>query len=250
MNGRLIAERRWALGISRADLARLTGLSWTLVTMLEEEHEPPFVTLDAARRLARALAVDLNGIADSCHAPVAASDDVRLERLLASADGAHTYAELAFAMEWPLQRVIAAAAGLEHRLVDTGQALKTSPRGVRLASRGGRYTTCDLARLRPPPANLTKRQAELLRIAIFGTSEQRCCENLDEVQRSDAADLCRLGLLESSQLYGMRLTDNATFSLEPEIGQLPSIGPVKRLRFNRAARPPGRFDGGRFGSSP
>jgi transcriptional regulator with XRE-family HTH domain len=214
VNGRLIAERRLALGISRADLARLTVLSWTLLTMLEETHEPPFVTLDAARRLARALAVDLNGIADSCHAPVAASDDVRLERLLASAAGAHTYAELAFAMEWPLQRVIAAADGLEHRLLDTGQALKTSPRGVRLASRGGRYTTCDLARLRPPPANLTKR------------------------------------LLESSQLSGMRLTDNATFSLEPEIDQLPTIGPVKRRRFNPAARPPGRFDGGRFGSSP
>ena len=92
--------------------------------------------------------------------------------------------------------------------------------------------------------------SELLRIAIFGTSEQRCCENLDEVQRADAAELCALGLLESSQLSGMRLTDNATFSLEPEIGQLPRTGPVKRRRFNRAARPPGRFDGGRFGSSP
>jgi len=63
VNGRLIAQRRLELGLSRGDLAHQTGLNWDFLEAIESRGEPPFVTLDAARRLAHALGVDLDSIA-------------------------------------------------------------------------------------------------------------------------------------------------------------------------------------------
>jgi transcriptional regulator with XRE-family HTH domain len=237
VNARLIVRRRLELGLSRADLARLTGLTWTMLTLLEGTVEPPFVTLDAARRLANALAVDLNVIADKW--PPTRSpgpDDVCLERLLASSDGIHAHSELALALEWPLPRVIEAAEHLDHRLVGTGQAVRTTDRGIQLTIRGANHGARAAARLRSRHTRPTKRQAELLRLIILGGDRRSCGEHLDDHQRADAAELSQQGLIEPYRDH-LRLTDHARYSLEPEIRQTPTPSVIRGLDYPAAETP-------------
>lgn len=215
MNGRLIARRRLELGLSRSGLSRLTGLNWDLLEALERSGEPPFVTLDAARRIASALGVDLDAIATRRDKPLRTPDDVRLEQLLARTRAAHAEAALAFAFDWPLRRLTQATRRLEQRLVNTGHALQRSNHGIRLIARGSEQASHDLARLRSRETSITKSQAELLRIAIIGTGRQQW-PNFDADQRADAAKLCEHGLVEAS-VDQLRLSEDARFSLRPQL---------------------------------
>jgi len=216
MNARLIARRRLELQLSRSDLALVTGLSWDLLTALEEQPEPAFLTLDAARRLASALAVGLDAIASPFESAVPDADDVRLERLLALASRPVSPTALARALEWPLPRLAEASQRLEHRLSGTGQALQRRAGHLRLTARGSGQATCDLGRLRLPDVRLSKRHAKLLRIATVGTARHRHWENFNDEQRSDAAQLCELGLIEPAGSE-LRLSRDAAFCLEPEV---------------------------------
>lgn len=216
MNARLIARRRLELQVSRAELARVTGLSWDLLTALEEKSEPPLLTLDAARRLASALAVGLDAIASSSETAIPDADDVRLERLLARASQPVSPTALAKALKWPLPRLVEASQRLEHRLSGTGQALQRQAGHLRLTARGSGDATGDLGRLRLPVTRLSKRQAELLRIATVGTASQRRWENFDNEQRSDAAQLCELGLIEPVGAE-LRLSQDAAFCVRPGV---------------------------------
>ena len=237
MNGRLIVRRRLELGLSRADLARLTGLTWTMLTLLEGHRESPFLTLDAARRIARALAVDLNVIAEkwppSRHP---GGDDVCLERLLASSNGVHPQSELALALDWPLPRVIEAAEHLERRLIGTGQAIRTTAVGIQLVVRGANHGARAAARLRSRHSCPTKRQAELLRHIILSGGQRSFGEDLDAKQRADSAELARQGLIEP-YLDHLRLTEHARYSLEPEIRQTPTPSVIRGLDYPAAETP-------------
>ncbi len=216
MNATLIARRRLELGLSRGDLARITGLSWQLLQAIESSAEPPFVTLDAARRIARALAIDLDSIAADHEYAGPAPDDVRFVRLLASANDAHTLTELAQAMRWPLTRLADAVEQLELRLGPTGQILQHRAGRLRLTGRGQLCTTPELARLRARHEPITKEQAEVLRIVIIGSGRQQWWEHFSDEQRTAAARLCDHGMVAPAG-NSLRLTDRAKFSLQPEI---------------------------------
>ena len=207
-----------------------------MLTLLEGHREPPFLTLDATRRLAHALAVDLNVIADewpSSRNP--GREDICLERLLASSNRVHPHSELALALEWPLPRVIEAAEHLEHRLTGTGQAVRTTPGGIQLTVRGANHGARAAARLRSRRTRPTKRQAELLRLIIL-SGGHRSFGDVDGKERADAAQLSQQGLIEPYLDY-TRLTDHARYSLEPEIRQTPTPSVIRGLDYSAAETP-------------
>ena len=103
INTALLAQRRIELELSRTDLARLTGLSWDVIARLETDTEPMALTLDAARRLASALAVDLTSIAGR-DATDPTPDDVLLEALLAHAYRPMSITDIARVLRWSLTR--------------------------------------------------------------------------------------------------------------------------------------------------
>ena len=221
MNGRLIEGRRLELGLSRGDVSKSSGLSWAMLTALEHAGEPPFLNPPRAGSL-KSSAIDLNTIAGGALASPAASDDVRLEALLAGTREAHSEAELAFAMQWPLQRVIDAIERLDQRLTPTGQAVQRRETGIRLIVRGP-LAHRDTGRLRSLRTTPTKRQAELLRIVLTGTSYERSWDAFDAEQRSDAAALFELGFVYAgSEVRAPVLAPSADarFSLEPRYDEL------------------------------
>ncbi len=219
MNARLIFERRLELGLSRGDVARISGLSWAMLEALEGRNaDPPFLTLSAACRLARVLAVDLNTVAGRTFGTRESDDDVRVEKLLAATRETHTETELAFAMRWTLPRLIDAIERLEHRLTDTGQAIQRCETGIRLTARAEGVNHY-LGRLRSLRTTPTKRQAELLRSVLKETNYRRTWDAFDAEQRSDAAKLCELGFVLPS-MHLLMPTADASFSLKPEVREV------------------------------
>ena len=234
MNGTLVARRRLRLGLSRTDLARLTGLSWDLIASIEERGEPPALTLDAARRLASALAVDLNSLAAPHGRPEPKADDVALEALLAHADRPLSTTELAATMHWNLERTRGALTRLEERLSGTGQSLRhATPGRYELAARGDLLPTADLERLRRCDDAITTADAALLRRLIVGRERSRCWEDFDADQRAALARLAERGLVEPAGSWVI-LSMNARFNLEPDLDRSGPNGVQWPLRHRRA----------------
>ncbi len=216
MNSRLVTERCLALGISRTDLARLTGLSWELIAHIEEHGEPPALTLDAARRLASALGIDLTTLTSRPKQPPT-PNDVRLEALLAHADRPPTATDIADVFGWTLERVVDALSGLDARLAETGQTLRRLPHGrYALTCRGEVLEHDEIARLRRHESPVTGTDAALLRHLIRGRLRDRRWSEFTPDQRTSLARLAEHGLIERTSTR-VNLTPDARFNLEPNL---------------------------------
>jgi hypothetical protein len=145
-----------------------------------------------------------------------AGDDRALEALLADHRDPCTLQQLAVALEWTLDRVLAAAARLEARLANTGQTLE----------RHGHHTLALRARTNLIPAGAKGRchrqssgpidlaTARMLYRVLTATRAQRTWEDLASPDETAAAErLMAAGLIEQ---YGSALQAtprcDATFS--------------------------------------
>ncbi len=217
MNSALVAERRLQLGLSRTDLARLTGLAWDVIATIEERGEPPALTLHAARRLASALAIDLTTIAAAWGRAQPEDEDVRVEALLAHADHPASATHIADALQWSLKRTQRALQHLDERLAGTGQTLRhTAPGCYELAPRGDVLQPGDLGRLREREEPISAADAALLRRLIIGRREDRCWANFDSRQRTRLVRLAQRGLVQSDGTW-IHLSADAHENLQPDL---------------------------------
>lgn len=235
MNGELIARRRLLLALSRSDVARQTGMSWDLIASLEGGHEPQAITLDAVRRLAGCLGVDLNALVKRS---TSQQEDVvrRLEALLTHARRPHTPDELGRAAGLSIDTITTALHELERRLTDTGQALHHHEGRVEIVARGDRLRPDDIAQLRRAHDPLGVAEATLLRRIAIGRLRDRRWETLDEPDRRLLARLGDHGLVEPATDH-VRLTAHAHASLEPELrpGPYGVRWPLEQRRARSAA---------------
>lgn len=235
MNGALVAERRLQLGLSRSDLARLTGLSWDVISTIEERGEPPALTLNAARRLAAALAIDLTTAAAAWGRPRPHDDDVRVEALIAHADQPISATCIAQALQWSLEQTQRALQCLDERLAATGQTLlHAAPGRYELAPRGDVLQPAELGRLRDHEGPITAGDGALLRRLIIGRREDRCWANFDPHQRARLARLAQRGLIQSDGTW-IQLTADADENLQPDLDHIGPHGVQWPLRHRRAA---------------
>lgn len=233
MNARVIAGRRLQLGLSRTDLARLTGLNWDLIARIEEHGEPPALTLDAASRLASALAVELTTITSHGREPPT-PDDIRLEALLAHADQPLSVTDISRALGWRLTRTRRAHELLHARLVTTGQTLRhVAPGRYELVARGDVLRPDELGQLRRSESAITAHDAGLLRGLITGRHRERRWEHFDADQRASLARLAERGLIHPAGTW-VSLTADADFNLQPDLRSGPH-GVQWPLRNPRAA---------------
>jgi len=234
MNGGLVVERRLQLGLSRSDLARLTGLSWDVIVAIEERGEPPALTLNAARRLAAALAVDLTTVAAAWGRPPAQQDDIRLEALLAHADQPLSLTRIARALRWSLEHAQHVLQRLDGRLAATGQTLRhVAPGRYELAARGDVLQAGDLSRLREHEQAITAPEAALLRRLIIGQREDRCWANFNHSQRRTTARLAERGLIRSDGTW-VHVTADVDANLQPDLDRTGPHGVQRPLRDRRA----------------
>lgn len=236
MNGRLIARRRLELSLSRNDLARQTGLGWDLIVKLEGGQQPQALTLNAAQRLAAALAIDLNALVQ--HSIPHTGDHrliLRLEALLAHTRRPHTPHELARAMDQPIHAITAALNQIEDRLLNTGQTLRRHDGQVELVARGDQLDPDDVAQLRRARDPLGAPEIAMLRRIALGRLRDRCWETLDQADRHLIARLAEHGLIEPGTDH-LQLTACAHHCLEPEmrLGPLGVQWPLEHRRAQHA----------------
>jgi len=214
MNGGRVMERRIQLGLSRTDLARLTGLSWDGIASIETRGEPAGFTLAAARRLASALAITLSPLASHTREP--ADDDIRIEALLPHADQPLSLTDIARALKWPLARTHQGLKRLDQRLANTGQTVRLSaPGSYELAARGDVLKPAELAALRRHEEQIQPHEARLLHSLIIGRDRHRLWEDFDPEQRSTLARLAQRGLATPAGSW-VGITEDARYNLQPE----------------------------------
>jgi len=235
INTALLAQRRIELELSRTDLARLTGLSWDVIARLETDTEPMALTLDAARRLASALAVDLTSIAGRGGADPT-PDDVLLEALLAHAYRPMSITDIARVLRWNLTRAQQALERLTRRLLTTGHAIRCVHRErYELAARGNIVRPAELARMRRQESIISTDDARLLLRLITGRDRDRLWEDLDSDQRAGVARLAGHDLVQPAGSCWVSLSYEAQFNLQPDLNRTGPHGVQWPLRSPRAA---------------
>ena len=232
INTALLAQRRIELELSRTDLARLTGLSWDVIARLETDTEPMALTLDAARRLASALAVDLTSIAGR-DATDPTPDDVLLEALLAHAYRPMSITDIARVLRWSLTRAQQALERLTRRLLTTGHAIRrVHLERYELAARGNIVRPAELARMRRQESKISTDDARLLLRLITGRDRDRLWEDTD--QRAGVARLAGHDLVQPAGCW-VSLSYEGEFNLQPDLNRTGPHGVQWPLRSPRAA---------------
>ena len=128
LNGRLIADRRAVLGLSRHELAQASGMAAGTLAHIENHGIHDNLQLDSAVKIAAALGIDIADLLERARPGTAAiRGDVAVEALLAQERRAIPAEDLAATLGWTLARTLAALRALDRRLSGTGQALQRLP---------------------------------------------------------------------------------------------------------------------------
>ena len=213
---RLIRERRTALGLSRAALAKRVARSRRVVDLLEQGDNHPRLTLDFVRSLASALGVqpvDLVNSPKSAAAPLA--DDIKVEAALSTSGKGLTAADLSRAFKWRLDRVHAALEQLRARLAPTGVVVHQQAGKWHLRGRVAVLSETEHRRLegsRVARARLSRYDAEVLRAVVAGQADGEWVRTASNSRNVSLSRLLKLGYIEP-QGAGFRASTGVEFGL-------------------------------------
>lgn len=223
LDGRTLAAFRLQAGLSRRRLAAAAGVGAGVIRRLEEGGSDRQLSLYRLRLIAERLGVDAADLLTT--GPTGqrrpASDDLKLEALLAHSRRHLTTDELARALDWDLLRTRRALRALHDRL-NAGVTLKRTAAGWRLAPVQHLLTARDRSRLENvhlARRGLTVRQLRLLerlRSEELSSDWERRASNADRV---DLAVLLRAEIVERTTDGRIRLTAAVLYSLEMTPGR-------------------------------
>lgn len=130
INGAKLSQARTAQGLSQRALGRLADIRMGTLAKLERGEPVQTLTVRALVKLADAVCVDPSTLLVRSEEPVDPEpDDVKVEALLAQAGKAVNRDDIAWSLEWTLDRTNDALKALERRLAPTGQRLRAAKFG-------------------------------------------------------------------------------------------------------------------------
>jgi len=219
LNGELLCRERAARSFSRRALSRMTDIRVAHLTALENGASCEKLTVGSLSRLAAALCVAPESLlVQSAAHRDPEPDDVKVEAVLAQVGKAVNRDDIAWALDWSLERVNAALLALEARLQRTGQRLRRGKFGwFGLAATGDVLTVEESANIERATISeyglKRKHAAVLFQLAAPGRRLSMRMGQRDGVAHDPRADLLRGQLIGIHVDGGLALCESVAFSL-------------------------------------
>ncbi len=201
VNVELITRRRVALGLSRHDLARASGLSWQALLKLEESGWTDGThTLNTLRAIAQALGLDPADLLKRKRHQATQEPDAKTvgAALAFNPDGLQDDV-LARALDWPADRVQDAIAALAQQLPAVGQTVRHVHGHTQLVPANLTLDTRRLDALARATRPLGHDHARVLLKTLRGTRRENRWENFTTADRVRLIDLIDQGALGDQQ---------------------------------------------------
>lgn len=198
LDGALITRQRIALGLTRHELARASGVSWQTLEMLERHGSVDgAVLLGTIRRVAYALGLKTSELlADDEPTAGAPPDATIVGTVLATHTRGLADDVIARALGWETERVRDAIATLTEQLQPVGQTLRRVDGRNQLAPTANqldRHQAQELARRSHP---LDPDHARVLLRVLRGSSRNRYWEQFASDERRHLMHLIAKGILQ------------------------------------------------------
>lgn len=219
IDGEKLRRARAAQGLSQRALARLTDIRIATLANLEKGEPVQTLTVRALVKLAAAVCVDPGTLLKRGETDIEpASDDVKVEALLAQAGKAVNRDDIAWSLGWSLERTSAALKALETRLQGTGQRLRLAKFGWYAVGPSQDVLTNDetarAARSTMSEYGMHRRHAKILRRLVNGRrlAGVHTGQAYELGKKNPTADLILANLVVAAD-NEILLTDDVAFSL-------------------------------------
>lgn len=222
VNSRLALHLRIQAGLARRTLANQIGVSETVIRGIEDGHNHETLTLALVLRLATALGTTpprLQTPDQTIQPPT--DDDVIVESALATLARSVPAHDLATALDWTLERTVAALKALQRRLHGTGQALILDQwNKARLVPAPGLSDTqlLALSQLSPRQRGLTPATARVLRDLLNGHLDSRWLQRASRTDKDALSSLLNQGVLQTTRHgpdLAITLADDFAYLTDP-----------------------------------